>query len=81
VIGLLNGKLTCSGQSIEDVLTDILKEASTEEYELITLYYGEDLNAMQANQLADIVREIYPKQEIEVHDGTQPHYQLILSIE
>ena len=81
VIGLLNGKLTCSGQSIEEVLTDTLKEASTEEYELITLYYGEDLNAMQANQLADIVREIYPKQEIEVHDGTQPYYQLILSIE
>ncbi len=81
VIGLLNGKLSCSGKSIEEVLTNILKEASTEEYELITMYYGEDLNAKQANQLADIVREIYPKQEIEVHDGTQPHYQLILSIE
>ena len=81
VIGLLNGKLACSGQSIEEVLTNILKEASTEKYELITLYYGEDLNAMQANQLADIVREIYPKQEIEVHEGAQPHYQLILSVE
>ncbi len=81
VIGLLNGKLACSGQSIEEVLTDILKEASTEKFELITLYYGEDLNSMQANQLVDIVREIYPKQEIEVHDGSQPHYQLIISIE
>ncbi len=81
VIGLLNGKLACSGQSIEDVLNAILKDASTEKYELITLYYGEDLNAMQANQLADIARELYPKQEIEVHEGTQPHYQLILSIE
>ncbi|MCK5053115.1 MAG: DAK2 domain-containing protein [Anaerolineales bacterium] len=81
VIGLLNGKLACSGQSIEEVLTHILKEASTEEYELITLYYGEDLSAMQANQLADIIRESYPKQEIEVLEGAQPHYQLILSIE
>ena len=81
VIGLLNGKLACSGESIEGVLDEILKEASTEEYELITLYYGEDLNAMQANQLADIVRDIYPKQEIEVLEGGQPHYQLILSIE
>jgi len=81
VIGLLNGKLACSGQSIEAVLIEILKEASTDDYELITLYYGEDLNAMQANQLADIVRDIYPKQEIEVLEGGQPHYQLILSIE
>jgi len=81
VIGLLNGKLTCSGQSIEEVLTDILKEASTDKYELVTLYYGEDLSAKQTNQLADIVREIYPKQEIEVLEGAQPHYQLILSIE
>jgi len=81
VIGLLNGKLTCSGQSIEEVLTDILKEASTDKNELVTLYYGEDLSAKQTNQLADIVREIYPKQEIEVLEGAQPHYQLILSIE
>ena len=81
VIGLLNGKLACSGQSIEEVLTDILRSASTEEYELITLYYGEDVNAMQANQLGDIIREIYPEQETEVLEGAQPHYQLILSIE
>lgn len=81
VIGLLNGKLACSGQSIEEVLTNILKEASTENHELVTLYYGEDLSAMQTNQLADIIREIYPQQEIEVIEGAQPHYQLILSIE
>jgi DAK2 domain fusion protein YloV len=81
VIGLLNGKLACSGDSLDQVLMETLKIADAASRELITLYYGEDLSAMDANQLGDHIREHYPEQELEVHEGGQPHYQLILSIE
>lgn len=81
VIGLLNGKLAVSGDSLEQVLIDTLQEAEASSRELITLYYGETLTAMDANQLGDRIRELYPDQELEVHEGGQPHYQLILSIE
>ena len=81
VIGLLNGKLACSGDTLEKVLVETIEKADTASRELITLYYGEDLSAMDANQLGDRIRELYSEQELEVHEGGQPHYQLILSIE
>jgi DAK2 domain fusion protein YloV len=81
VIGLLNGKLACSGDSLDQVLMETLELAEAASRELITLYYGEDLSAMDANQLSDRIREHYDEQELEVHEGGQPHYQLILSIE
>jgi DAK2 domain fusion protein YloV len=81
VISLLNGKLACSGDSLDQVLMETLELTEAASRELITLYYGEDLSAMDANQLGDHIREHYDKQELEVHEGGQPHYQLILSIE
>ncbi|MGD8553065.1 MAG: DAK2 domain-containing protein [Anaerolineales bacterium] len=81
VIGLLDGDLTSSGDSLEAILMEILKKGQADEHELITLYYGEDLPANQANLLADHVRETYPELEVELHEGGQPHYQIILSIE
>jgi len=35
----------------------------------------------EANRIADIVRAKYPKQEVEVQEGGQPHYQFIISVE
>jgi dihydroxyacetone kinase-like predicted kinase len=35
----------------------------------------------QVNQLVDQVREKYPDLDIEVHEGGQPYYQLIIAIE
>jgi hypothetical protein len=81
VIGIVNGRLAVAGDNLEQVLLDTLVTMKASEGELITLYYGEDLTAMQANQLADRVRENYPQQEVEVIEGGQPHYQLILSAE
>jgi len=81
VIGLLNGRLACAADSLEEVLMEILKSGHAEEEELITLYYGEDLSAQEANRLADRVREAYPALEVELHEGGQPHYQILLSIE
>jgi hypothetical protein len=81
VIGLLNGRLACSGDTLDQVLLETLAKADTSSRELITLYYGEDITAMDANQLGDRIRDQYSEQELEVHEGGQPHYQLILSIE
>jgi DAK2 domain fusion protein YloV len=81
VIALLDGKLVCSAKTVEDGCLCMLGKAKAEEHELITLFYGEDLNATEANRIADRVREAYPGQEIEVQDGGQPHYQFIISVE
>ncbi len=81
VIGLLNGKLAVSGDDLGDCLIKTLEMFHPENAELITLYYGADLSTINANQLADRVRERWPNQELELVDGGQPHYQIILSVE
>jgi len=81
VIALHNGKLVTSTKSIEAACEELLIAADTKEYERITLFYGEDIKQNKVNQIADKIRTIYPDHEIEVHEGGQPHYQLIIAIE
>jgi hypothetical protein len=81
VIALLDGKLVCSAKSVEEACMEMLEKAEAAEHELITLFFGQDLTATEANQISDKVRKAYPGQEIEVQDGGQPHYQFIISVE
>jgi uncharacterized protein len=81
VIALHNGKLVTSTHSLDEACEQLLIAIDTNNYERITLFYGEDIKQSQVNNLADKIRSIYPDHEIEVHEGGQPHYQLILAIE
>lgn len=81
VIAMHNGKLVASTGSIDEACEAFLIAAKTSEYERITLFYGEDMKPVEVNKLADKIRSIYPDHEIEVHEGGQPHYQLIIAIE
>jgi hypothetical protein len=80
-IGLLDGRLCCSGEELEQATLDLLAKAVDQRSELITLYYGADLPPMRANRLADRIREAHPSVEVELVEGGQPHYHLILSVE
>ena len=81
VISLADGNLVASSKSIEEGVMAFLAKAQAAEHELITLYYGEDLDQSEANRIVDAVRQAYPGQEIELQDGGQPHYQFIISVE
>jgi hypothetical protein len=58
-----------------------LEKAEAADHEIVTLFYGGDMSHVEANRLADAVREKYSNLEVEVQEGGQPHYQFILSIE
>ncbi len=81
VIALLNGSLVLSAASVEQACLGLLEKANAAGHELITLFYGEDLAATEANRIVDLIRAAYPSQEIELQYGGQPHYQLIISVE
>jgi dihydroxyacetone kinase-like predicted kinase len=81
VIALLDGKLIASAHSLEEACLALLGKAQADEHELITLFYGENLSHVEANRMADLIRQTYPSQEVEVQEGGQSHYQFILSVE
>ncbi len=81
VIALLDGKLVASAGSVEEGCLELLEKAKAEEHELVTLFYGQDMPHADANRIADVIRNKYSSQEVEVQEGGQPHYQFIISVE
>lgn len=81
IIGLLNGKLVVSGDTVLDTCLNLLTKTDMEMCERITFFYGSNISEEEVNLIAEKVQETYPSHEIEIHNGGQPHYFLILSIE
>jgi DAK2 domain fusion protein YloV len=80
-IGMLNGTLVTTGNTLEESLMKLLRKMGVENHELVTLYWGERLTHQSANQLTDKVRAAFPAQQVESYEGGQPHYFFILSVE
>jgi len=81
IIALLDGKLVASANAVEEGCALLLERANAAEHELITFYYGEDMPHAEANRIADMVRQKYPEQDIEVQEGGQAYYHFIISVE
>ena len=80
-IGLINGNLTVAGQNMESVIQDTLQRMGMDRYEIVTLYYGEDVTLQQAEETAKRIKRWHSHLEIEVVDGGQPYYAYIFSAE
>jgi DAK2 domain fusion protein YloV len=80
-IGLANGKLVVSDKSIESTTLDLLKKMEVEKREHITIFYGSNITEPEINKIAEKIKKKYSEIEIEIHEGGQPHYFMILSIE
>jgi hypothetical protein len=81
IIGLLNDRLTVAGSDTNSVVFELLEQMDAGSLELITLYYGQDVSLSEAEALATQLEERYPGHEIELREGSQPHYFYILSAE
>jgi DAK2 domain fusion protein YloV len=81
VIALHNGKLVSSAPTLDQACLDLLDKTGTDERERITLFYGANITRPEVNRIVDLIRSKYPGHEIELHEGGQPHYQFIFSVE
>ncbi len=81
IIALHNGNLILSNDNLQETCLDLLDTIQTDEYELITLFYGSNIEKAEVNRITDAIRKAYPEQIVEVQEGGQPHYQFILSVE
>ena len=80
-IGFLDGDLVAVGDNTTDVLNEVLARLGLEEAEVVTIYYGADTEAAEAEQVSASIREQNPQLQIEVIRGGQPHYNYIVSVE
>jgi DAK2 domain fusion protein YloV len=78
-LGLLEGEPVTGGQAFDDVAAAIVARLLGEPREVLTLLTGDDAPAL--NGLLDRIAETYPEVEVDVREGGQPHYHLLLSAE
>jgi uncharacterized protein len=80
-IGLLNNTLVTTGKVRDDVAWDLLGRMNATSSELITIYWGGDVNEADAATFRDQVQARYPNAEVELIFGGQPFYEYIISAE
>ena len=80
-MALAEGKIVLSKPSLKEVTTSLIKSLMDEESEIVTVIYGEDVSAEDANEFAAFIEAQYKDIEVEVYNGKQPLYPYILSVE
>jgi len=64
------------------VLMQLLENiVDTDNDNIITLFYGNELTEEQAQEAVDMVQEKYPDMEVDYYYGGQPLYYFLISIE
>ncbi len=81
IIALLDGNLVLSATALSEACLSLLKTAMAEDFELITLFYGSNVDRSEVDRIAEAIKRAYPNQQVEVLEGGQPYYQFIISIE
>jgi len=77
----VDGKLVTAACSVSDVLPPLLERMNVPDAEIVTVYYGEDVDEEQASQIVDELEQTCEDAEIELLDGGQAHYWYIISAE
>ncbi len=78
-LGLADESPVAGGDTFDEVARTVLSRLLDEPRDVLTLLTGEELPAL--NGLLDEVHAAHPGLEVEVHEGGQPHYPLLLSAE
>ena len=80
VIGIADKKIVAKSASVSETTLETAAKIAGDA-EMLTLYYGADVEASDAERMAAKLEERYPDLEIAAYYGGQPHYYYIISAE
>ena len=78
-LALLDGHAVAAGAGFDEVARELLERLLAQPRDVLTLLRGE--GAPPLNGLLEELAERHPELELDVHEGGQPHYPLLLSAE
>ena len=81
IIGLGDKGMLADGTDINDVAFETVCKMMSEDSELISIYYGQEIDEARAKELCDRLSEEFPSVDVEVNAGNQPVYYYFLSVE
>lgn len=81
ILGMVNGKILVSNPDMDQVLHQLFKKMIAEDSEIVTIYVGEEGSQEQAQKLAEDFENQHEEIEVEIHQGDQPVYPYLMSVE
>jgi uncharacterized protein len=81
-MGIAEGKIVVTDKDKLKAAKDLLaKIISAEEDEIVTIIYGQDASQDDVNAIVEYLEDEFEDIEVEVHNGDQPLYAFIFSVE
>ncbi len=80
-IGFLDGEMAAVGDSILQLVIEMIDQVDIAGSEIVTIYYGADTEGAEAEGIARMLRQNHPHLEVEVISSGEPHYHYIVSVE
>lgn len=81
IMGIGDQTILSVGTVVEDTAKDMIRQMVDEDCELISIYYGNEVDEEIAEEFANEIAEEYSGLDVEVHAGGQPIYYYIISVE
>ena len=81
IMGLDDHTIAAVGNDVTGTALELLSSMVDEDSELITIYYGSDLEEGDAQAFYEKVQETYPACDVELQNGGQPIYYYVISVE
>ena len=79
-MGIDDNGISSVGSDIQTVIKELVENMS-DDNELLSIYYGSDVDAESAEAVEAMLNEAFPDYDIELHEGGQPVYYYIISLE
>lgn len=80
-MGLIDGDIKVSASELNDVVVDTIEQMIDKESEIVTLIFGENIEESKAQEVADHIESNYEDVEVQIHEGGQPVYPYLISVE
>ena len=80
-MGIGDSGILAVGGEIESVAANMLDKMMSEDLELISIFYGDEVEEKNAEALGAVISEKYPQCDVEIQFGGQPIYYYIISAE
>lgn len=80
-LGMVDGKIVVSNPDMTTTLRETFAKMIDEDSEIITIYVGEEGNQELAEEISEYLESTYEDVEVEIHDGKQPVYPYLMSVE
>lgn len=80
-LGLIEGKIKEVGADTYEVAEKVIENMVDEDSELITVFYGEDINEDEVNDFISKLEEKYDECDVQCYKGDQPLYYFFISVE